>query len=72
VLKGVEAIDRKTLRNDIVKLDKSFTPNFEKICGVTYRDHVTKEIIPIDIIDEGVVSACFTLLIMACTNTLNL
>jgi hypothetical protein len=72
VLKGVEAIDRKTLRNNIVKLDKSFTPNFGKICGVTYHDPVTKEIIPIDIIDEGVVSACFTLLIVARTNALNL
>ncbi|EIW80147.1 hypothetical protein CONPUDRAFT_144343 [Coniophora puteana RWD-64-598 SS2] len=54
VLKGEVTIDRKRLRNDIVALDRSFTPNFEKVCGVTYRDPVTKVIIPIDIIDEGV------------------
>ncbi|KAH8997849.1 hypothetical protein EDB86DRAFT_3043442 [Lactarius hatsudake] len=54
ILKGETPIDFKKVRNGIAALDKSFTINLEKICGVTYCDPVSKDIIPIDLIDEGV------------------
>ncbi|KAH9032759.1 hypothetical protein EDB85DRAFT_2133245 [Lactarius pseudohatsudake] len=51
---GEMPIDFTQVRNGIAAFDKSFTINLEKICGVTYCDPVSKDIIPIDIINKGV------------------
>ncbi|TFK26908.1 hypothetical protein FA15DRAFT_702484 [Coprinopsis marcescibilis] len=55
-LKGVGTthINRLKLRDDIHNFDGNFTQNYEKGGGLTWRDPVTKQIIPIDIIDEWV------------------
>ena len=70
MLKGAGLIDRERLRKDIARLDKTFTIDSEKFCGMTYRDPGTKLLTSIDIIDDSVVML-FTLPTVTHTNMLN-
>ncbi|KAH8989236.1 hypothetical protein EDB92DRAFT_1784782, partial [Lactarius akahatsu] len=54
VVKSGPSIDRFQIRNKIAKLDRRFTVNTEKICGLTYRDKSEDPVTLIDIIDEKV------------------
>jgi len=56
----------------IVSLDNKFTVNMENICGVTYCDPESKEIIPIDMISPEVVSTLFLLLAVDRSHTLDI
>lgn len=47
-------MDRFQIRNKIVDGDSRFRTNFEKRCGVTFRDKPDHPITPIDIIDEEI------------------
>lgn len=47
------------LRDKILQLNKAFTLNLQKKCGVTYRDSESRAIIPIDLVNGLLLSSCY-------------